>query len=79
MTEVDAPFGQIIRGHLDGDPIARENADAIFLHSARSVSQHFMSAFQGDAKTGVRQNFADNTLEFDKIFLGQGWTLPGLS
>jgi hypothetical protein len=33
-----------------------------------------MSAFQGYAKPGIRENFTDNTFEFDKIFLGQDGT-----
>ncbi len=79
MTEIDAPLGEIVRSHLNGDPIARQNADAILFHTTRSVSQHFMSAFQSNAKTSVGQNFTDNAFEFDKIFLGQSETLPVLS
>lgn len=76
MTEIDTPLRQVVGGHLYGDPIARQNADAILLHTTRRVRQYFMSTFQGDAKTGVRQDFADDTFEFDEIFLGQGWTFP---
>ncbi len=65
MTEVNAPLGEVVRGHLNGDPIARQNTDAIFLHTTRGVSQYLMSTFQGDTKTGIRQDFADDAFEFD--------------
>ncbi len=34
VTEIDAPLGQVVGRHVDGEPIARQNADAILLHTA---------------------------------------------
>jgi len=70
MAERDASLTEIIRRHLDIDFIACQNADAVFAHLARGVSQHFVAIVEFDAEHSVGQNFGNNALEFEEVFFG---------
>jgi hypothetical protein len=35
VTEIDAALGQVVGRHLDRDPVARQDPDAVFAHLAR--------------------------------------------
>src|SRR5262249_21371624 len=39
VAEVDAPLGQVVGRHLDGDAVAGQDADAVLLHLARGVGE----------------------------------------
>ena len=46
MPESNASLSEIVRGHLDVDFIANADADEIFAHLARDMSEHFVTIGQ---------------------------------
>ena len=38
-SEGDPTLGKVIGGHFNSDPVSRQNADAVFTHATRSMSQ----------------------------------------
>ena len=71
MTEINSRLGQVVGGHLDRNPVARQNADSVLLHASRRVGEHFVPTFQGNAEPGIGQNFAYDAFKFDQIFFSQ--------
>src|ERR1700678_3353734 len=49
----DAPFGEVIRGHLDHHLVAGEHADAVLAHLARGMGDDLMAILQEDPEGGV--------------------------
>src|SRR3954467_5394411 len=68
---------EVVRGDLDLDSIAREDADAVHAHLSGAVGQHLMAVLQLDTEHGVGKGLDDDPLEHDRIFLGlcQVWFL----
>ena len=71
MAEIDPPFGQIIRRHLDRDAVAGKNTDAIFLHLAGGVGERFMPVVEPHPEPRIGQQLLHRAIKFDQIFLGQ--------
>ena len=46
MTEGDPPFGEIVRGKLQRNFVARENADAITAQAAGEMRQDYALVLQ---------------------------------
>src|SRR5579859_1454183 len=53
MAEVDPAFRKIVRSHLDGDPVAGEDADTVFLHPARRIRERLVPIVETHAKTSI--------------------------
>ncbi len=69
-SEYDAAFGEVVRGQLNGDFVARQDADVIFAHLAGDVSGNFVIVFEFDSESGVWQGFDDRALHFNAVFFG---------
>jgi hypothetical protein len=73
VTEVDATFGQVIRGHLHGHAVALDDLDAVHLHLAGDIGDDGDAVFEGYHVTGVRQNLGNNAFKFNKLFFGHSF------
>jgi hypothetical protein len=56
-------FGQVVRGHLDQDTVASQNADAVFAHLSSGVADDFVIVFKFDAECRIGQQFNDCALK----------------
>ena len=68
MTISDAALGQIVRRKLQGDAIARQNADAIAAEFARQVRKHGAFLVQLYAEQAARKFFNNSAGYFNAIF-----------
>ena len=68
MTEVDAPFREIVGRHLNGHLIAGENSDAVLLHAASGVGNHLVPIVQLYASASVGQYLDHNAFELEHLF-----------
>ena len=64
----DAAFGQIVRGELDPDAVARHDADEMLAHPAGDVGHDDMSALDLDAKPRVGQGLRHDALDLKCFF-----------
>jgi len=71
MPKIYSPFGQIVRGHFDRNPVAGQDPDAVFLHPAGRIGKGLVPIVEPDSKTRIGQQFEHRTLKFDQIFFGQ--------
>ena len=71
MAERNATLGQVVRGHLERDFVAGEDADVVFAHFPGGISDHVVTIVQRYAKTRIRQDFVNGTVHFNEFFLGQ--------
>ena len=71
MAEVDPTLAQVVGGHFDRDPVAGEDADAVFLHSARRIGQRLVPIVELDTKARVGEQLLHGAVELDQIFFGQ--------
>src|SRR5215469_7223775 len=69
VAENDAPLGEIIGRHLDGDAVAGKHADARLLHAAGGIGKRLVVIVEFHAKPRVRQHLDDDTVELDQAFL----------
>jgi hypothetical protein len=76
VPEGDAALGEVVGGHLEGDRVARDDADVVLLEFAASVGDQGVVVFEGDAIATVGQHFGDRALHFDEFFLGH-YGAPG--
>src|ERR1051325_10805550 len=74
VAEIDPPFGQVVRRHFDGYPVARQNSDPVFLHFTGRVGQRLVPVVEPHLEPRVRQKFHYGAFEFDQIFFRQ-WPL----
>ena len=79
VTEGDAALGEIVRGHFEGDLVAGDDPDMVFLELAARVGDKVVTVFEGDAIATVRQHFGNAALHFDEFFFGHigapgGWS-----
>src|SRR5262245_39791698 len=65
-----AALFEIVRRHLDGDPISRQRLDPVLLHATGRVGDDFVSIVELHPEAGIRQNFSHQTFELDQFFLG---------
>src|SRR5437764_10577841 len=63
---------EVVRGDLNLDPVAREDADPMHAHLSRAVCQHLVAVFELDLEHRVREGLDDDSLQHDCIFLGLG-------
>ena len=55
MAEGNTAFGQIVRGQLQGDFVAREDANAVAPKATREVRQHHAVMVDLDAEFAARE------------------------
>src|SRR5690606_29563460 len=77
MTVNDAGFAQIVRGHFERDFIASENADVVLAHFATGVGNDGVAVVEGDAESGIGQDFSDEATHFDEFFFSHVFSLYG--
>ncbi len=68
MTISDAALGQIVRRNLQGDAIARQNADAIAAKLARQVRKHGAFLIQLHAEQAAGEFLNNGSGYFNAIF-----------
>ena len=72
LAKDDPRFGQIVRGKLDRDFIARDDPNEMFPHLARDVRQHIALTGEIDPKHCPRQYLGHRSLHHDLFFLRHG-------
>jgi hypothetical protein len=65
----DSALGEIVRGKLDSDAVARDNPDEVLSHAARNVGHDHVSALDFDTKSGVCEGLRHDALNFQSFFL----------
>src|SRR5271165_1364486 len=63
VTEVDSTLGKVVRGHFDGDSIAGEDADAVFLHPAGRIVESLVPIVELYSKTRIGEQLLHGALE----------------
>jgi len=67
----DPPLGEIVRGHLEIDAIARENLDAMATQPARNVRENRLAIFEFDCEGRAREHLLDRPEELERrLFRG---------
>src|SRR5579859_1993204 len=66
----DSALAEVVRGHLHGDPVAREDTDPEFLQTAGAIAESFVPIIEPHPKSGVGQALQDGAVEFEEVFLG---------
>jgi len=64
MPERNTPLGQVVKGHLDVDFVARKDANAVLTHFSRRMRKHFVTVVQFDPEHGIGENFRNNAFKF---------------
>lgn len=64
----DTSFVDIVRRHLELDPITGREADETFAHFARDMGENGMIVRKLDAEHGASQDGSDFPFEFDSFF-----------
>src|SRR5690606_1534560 len=67
VPERNASTGQVVRGKLHDDAVARKDADVILAHAAAKVPEHLMAVLQLDGELGVRQGFLHDAFDRDRV------------
>ena len=67
MPVSDAAFGEIVRRHLDGDAITRQNADPVAAKFARQMSKDNAFRIQLNTKLTGRELLNHGSRYFDAI------------
>jgi len=70
----DTTAGEVVRGELNLDLVAREDSDVVHPHLPGDVRQHLVAVLELHAEHGVRQGLDDRAFEHDGVVfrLGQG-------
>ena len=68
MAEGNPGFAEIVRRHLDVDPIADADADEVLAHFAGDMGEDFVPVWKSDAEHGTWENLRDRADQFDWIF-----------
>jgi len=68
MAVGDASLGQIVRGKLQGDAVAGQNADTIAAELACQVRQHTALLIQLDAEKAAGEFLNYGSSDFNAIF-----------
>src|SRR3970040_2077678 len=72
QTVGDPTAGQVVRGELDPDSVARQDPDEVHPELAGDVGQHAVAVLKFDGEHSVRERLEDRPLDFDRVFLGHG-------
>lgn len=64
-------FAEIIGCQFDLNTVSNHGADTGSPHLAGGIGDNLMTVFQMDAEAPIRKFFIDQTVEDEKIFLGQ--------
>ena len=64
----DSTLGQVVRGKLDANLVARHDPDEVFSHPAGHMSHHLSASFKLDAEARVCQCLRDSALDFEGFF-----------
>ena len=62
----DTTAGEVVRGELYLDLVARKDADVVHPHLAADVRKNFVTVVQLHAKHGIRQRLHDRALKLDR-------------
>src|SRR5215204_5696281 len=65
----DAAAREIVRGELDLDLVAREDADVVLAHLPRDRREDIVPALDLDSEHRARQGLDDLALDLDLLFL----------
>ena len=78
MAKRYAGLAQVIRRHLDIDPVTYTDADEVFAHLAGDVGEDLVSVGQRDTKHRSGQHLADRSVQFNWLFFGHAtaWAVP---
>src|SRR5579862_4731926 len=68
MPECDAPFGEVVRRHLQGDAVAREYADAVAAQLAGQVGQYGAFLIQLHTEQAAGKFFNYCACDFNAVF-----------
>jgi hypothetical protein len=63
----DSASGEVVRGELDFDLVARKNLDVMHPHFARDMRQHFVAVVQLNTEHSVRERFQNRAGYLDRI------------
>src|SRR5688572_3191157 len=69
VTVGDPTLGGVVRAHLDGDPVARQDADVVLAHAPRDRGEDVQAVVALHPEHGVRERFHDGALEFELVAL----------
>src|SRR5690606_27620209 len=70
-AEGDAALGEVVGSELNGDAVAREDADVVLAHLAGDMSRDHVPVVQFYAKQRVGEGLDDRSLHLDVLFFGQ--------
>ena len=65
----DSPAVQVVRGQLDPDAVAWEDADSVAPHLPGGVTERLMAAVDGDPEIAIPKRLDDLAIELDLLFL----------
>ena len=68
----DTTAGEVVRGELYLDLVARKDADVVHPHLAADVRQHLVAVLEFHAEHRVRQGLDDRALEHDGVVFRLG-------
>ena len=75
MAERDPAFGQIVRGKLQRDLVARQHANAIAAKPARQMRKNDALMFQLDTKQTARKLLEHGSRYLNTVFLTHSTSL----
>src|SRR5690606_8430765 len=75
MAVNDASLAQIVGRHFQRDFVAGEDADMVLAHFAARVGDDSVAVIQGDAETGIGQDFGDETAHFNEFSFSHVFSL----
>src|SRR5664279_1852254 len=70
VPERDASLRQVVRGELQRNLVARDDADMVLAHLPGAVGDEVVPVVERHAKAGVRQDLDHHAFHFDDFFLG---------
>src|SRR5215469_12933287 len=73
-AEGDPALGQVVRRHLDIDPVAGEDTDAVLAHLARRMREDDVVVVELDPEHRVGQELGHRSREFDQLFFRHSLT-----
>src|SRR4249919_2606080 len=69
QSERDATAREVVRGDLDLDLVARQDADVVLPHLTRDAGEDAVPAFELNPEHRARQRLHDLPLQLDLLFL----------
>src|SRR5262245_58315256 len=67
VPERDPPPRQVVRGKLDRDAVAWEDADVVLPHLAGEMAENGVAVLRLDAEHGVRQGLGDAAVHRQRV------------